>query len=87
MKTYTFRFREIERASWNRTICVKDEYVIGTVAELREKFGLKEVERISWADSNDPDSKPTKINTPQRIERFYNRYNSVHGKTISYIKG
>lgn len=84
MKIYKFRYREIERIKWNESRIVRDEIVIGTIVELREKFGIKEIERISWASSNDPDSKPTKINTPQRLEHFFNRKN--HNKMISYIK-
>ena len=87
MKTYTFRFREIERVKWNETKGVKDEIVTGTLPELRKIFGVNEIERISWASPKEEFGTPTKISTPQRLERFFNRKNRVGGKFIVYIKG
>ena len=84
MKTYTFRFREIERIAWNETKCVKDEIITGTIPQVREMLGLKEIESISWAKSTNPDSKPTRIFTPQRVEHFFNRKNL--NKFITYIR-
>lgn len=74
-KVYTFKYYETTRVDYFTYKRTKDITITGTIAELREMLGMDEIVRISWADKNDPDSKPTKVNTAKRLEHFYNRLN------------